>query len=269
MKFGVSIRQAPKAFTDAALKCSEIDYVEIASEYFLYRNDYISRKTLETIFSQKEVASHGYSLSLLDPTVWKEDRLTPYKKFLKEYPLLNLSDHYAISSWNGKNLGSLTPAPVCDAATLLIKKRLGLIDKELQIPFLLENVASPFLLDKKQNSFVDQFPEVLKDSKAKMLLDLSNLVANEINFGISADQELEKLTHVEIGEIHLAGGHIDRGFYRDSHSDDILPRSWELLKKISPYLNDETLILVEREQNHPPFEETMKEVNLAKRTLGL
>jgi uncharacterized protein (UPF0276 family) len=264
MKFGLSIRHCPEAILKEIVKLDCIDFVEIAAEEFIYRNDYICRKKLDFIHNHKPVAVHSYSLSLLDPRIWQEDRLNIFKKFFQQNSYLAWSDHYAVSSWKEKNLGSLTPAPVCDKASQLIIDRINLINRAFpDVLFMIENAAAPFLFEGVVST-VDHFPEFIGQTKSKMLLDLSNLVANELNFGISAKNELKKIRETPIGEIHLAGGTWDRGFYRDSHASSVENMSWDLLREIAPKLDPETLILIEWEQDHPKIETLIREVNHAK-----
>ena len=251
MKIGVSLRQAPKEYADGALHSSLVDFVEIAAEEFTFRNDSIAQSRLKQITDKKPVSVHSYSLSLLDPRPWNELHIKNYFNFIRSYNFIAASDHYAISSWTGQHLGSLTPAPTGKEANQLLKERLEIIKKEIpHIPFLIENVAVHLY-------------DALSGTHAKLLLDLSNLVANEINFGVSAEDELDRLKGLEIAEIHLAGGHWDNGFYLDSHSSPTTKRSWELLSKIAPRLSKESLILIEREQSHPSWETIEREIEYA------
>lgn len=262
MQIGVSIRHAPHAFVEQALQSPVVDFVEIAAEEFLFRKDAGSQGRLKKILSSKSVSVHSYSLSLLDPQPWNEKHVGPFFEFIRSHPFLCASDHYAISSWKGRHLGSLTPAPVGPEANELLKLRLARIHRELRSkPFFLENPAAPFhFASTGPASFVDHLPQALAETHTQLLLDISNLVANELNFGVVAEAELERLQDVPIGEIHLAGGHWVNAFFLDSHSTEVAPRSLELLERLMPRLSEGTLVLIEREQNHPSWELLEQEI---------
>lgn len=272
MKFGVSVRHAPDTFLEAALRSPAVDYIEIAGEEFAFRADLRSKQKLKRLLDSKPAAVHGYSLSLLDPAPWSEKRISTYFTFVRSHPFLNLSDHYAISSWNGRHLGALTPAPTGGAANAVLQSKLSRISSELpDLPFLLENVAAPFIVNRSPatNSLVAHFSSALAGTHASLLLDLSNLVANETNFGIDAEDELKQLSNLPIKEIHLAGGTNDNGFFRDSHGSPVNDRTWQLLKLARDYISDECLVLIEREQNHPDWKLIEGELNNARRIIGV
>ncbi|WP_186645369.1 multinuclear nonheme iron-dependent oxidase [Fluviispira vulneris] len=270
MKIGISLspQHVSTDYFDKALTHPEIDFVEIAIEGFIYRKDYKAKETLTKILENKPATAHGYSLSLLDPKPWDSNKLILHEEFLNKNSFLAWADHYALMSLDGIGFSSLTPAPMGQEAENLLNTRLDLLESKIPLcPFYFENPAAPFLMD-YQKSGVEIFAKCFKNRKSKMLLDISNLAANEINFNISADREFEILAGVEIGEVHLAGGDWVENFYRDSHSSSVTERSWELLKKYKNIFSDETLITIEREQNIPPFEDILKETRRARTILG-
>ncbi|KAB8040839.1 DUF692 family protein [Silvanigrella paludirubra] len=271
MKIGISLspQHVPKEYYEKSLKHPEIDFVEIAIEGFIYRKDFKAKETLQKILDHKPATAHGYSLSLLDPSPWEDNKLELHEKFLNSNSFLAWADHYALTTLDGIAFSSLTPAPIGIEAENLLNKRLSIIESKItSCPFYFENPAAPFLME-HQNSAVNIFPKCFKGRKSKMLLDISNLVANEINFGISADMELEKLNGVSIGEIHLAGGEWHENFYRDTHSSPVNKRSWDLLKQYRSIFEENTLIVIEREQKIPPFEETLEETRRVRSIFGI
>jgi len=270
LKIGISLspQQVPKEYFEKALNHSEIDFVEIAIEGFIYRKDFKAKETLRKILDHKPATAHGYSISLLDPTPWDNNKLYLHEQFLNSNPFLAWADHYALTTLDGIAFSSLTPAPSGIEAENLLNFRLSIIESRItSCPFYFENPAAPFLME-HQNSTLDIYQKCFKGRKSKMLLDISNLVANEINFGISAEMELEKLNGVSIGEIHLAGGEWYEDFYRDTHSSAVNKRSWDLLKKFRTIFDENTLIVIEREQKIPPFEETLEETRRVRTIFG-
>ena len=270
MRFGVSVRHAPSAFLEGALQSSAVDFIEIAAEDFIFRKDILNQRKLARLLAAKPVSVHSYSLSLADPQPWSDGRMGLYFEFLRCHPFLNVSDHYAVSSWRGRMLGSLTPppAPTAELFATALEKLSRLKGAVPQLSILVENTAAPFVREARPPSLVEGLIPLLQQSGAGLLLDLSNLVANEVNFGVQAEEELERLTGVLIGEVHLAGGSWERGFLRDSHASPVAERSWELFRRILPRLSSETLVLIEREQDHPHWSELEKEIHYARALAG-
>lgn len=271
MKFGITLstRRAPPTYVTDALRSSRIDFVEIPVESYLYRTDSLAKAELKRILEAKPATAHGYSLSLLDPAPWSNDRLARHASFFEPGRFLAWSDHYAVTSWMGRKFSALTPAPCFPEAVQLLRERLALIQSQVpQLPFYLENPAAPFLLG-DQTETLSAFSAALTGSAAGMLLDVSNLVANEINFGIPAEEELERVKHLKIGEIHLAGGHWHGTFFRDSHASPVGKRSFELLARLRDQFTQTTLLTIEREQNHPEFSEIEKEIDHARYVCGV
>lgn len=253
MKFGLSIRSANQDFINKSLDSDKVDFVEVAIEDFIFNRDYKSNSLIEKISNSKLISIHSYSLSILDPESMAFQHLNLYSSFIQKFKAAMWSDHFTITSWKGKNLGSLTPGPTNNAGITLAKNRIQMIHhQDIICPFILENSAIPFIVEKKPSTLCPLF-EVTKNTDCGVLLDLSNLVANEINFNINIEEELEHVDWCKVKEIHLAGGEWDTGFYRDTHGSPVNEKSWQLFKKIKPFLDDEVLILIEREQNHPDF----------------
>jgi uncharacterized protein (UPF0276 family) len=248
MKFGLSIRHWSDPQIEKVLNHPDVDFVEIAAEDFLYRSDVIAKRRLDWIHNHKPVSVHGYTLSLFDPEPWSPDRLELHQNFFSSHDYLALSDHYAISSWRGRWLGSLSPAPTQVEAQQIAIERLETIQSQIpDVPFFLENVAAPFLVPNQTSTF-EAFSQITSKTRTKVLLDISNLEANQTNFKISAEEELRKFATLPVGEVHLAGGERDGGFFRDSHSTAVSPTSWQLFSKIKSRLPEDTLVLIEWEQ---------------------
>ncbi len=246
MKFGLSIRNAPSDYFEHALESSKVDFVEIAIEDFLFRRDFLIREKLDNIVKRKPVSVHSYTLSILNPESFSFNDLDIYLNFIERLKPIQWSDHFTISSWRAKNLGSLTPGPINNDSLKLVTDRLTKIkNSTLSCPFILENAALPFLLEEDSLTLKALF-QVAKESQTGVLLDLSNLIANQINFKIPIEKELECVDWNLVKEIHLAGGEWDKGFFRDTHGANISADSWELFKTIKSNLRPDVLVLIER-----------------------
>jgi uncharacterized protein (UPF0276 family) len=99
-----------------------------------------------------------------------------------------------------------------------------------------------------------------------LLLDLENVHANARNHGYDPVAYLESLPLERAVEVHLAGGVEHDGIYADTHSRPVPEESWTLLQWLVARTSLRAVI-IERDNDLPPFEELLIEVNRASRML--
>jgi uncharacterized protein (UPF0276 family) len=134
------------------------------------------------------------------------------------------------------------------------------------LPLLLENIAYPFALPGAEMSEADFVRAVIEETDAGLLLDLENVHANARNHGYDPIEHLESLPLERVVEVHLAGGVERDGAYVDSHTNPVPEASWSLLQWLSPRAPIRAVV-IERDDNLPPFVELLAEVRRAKEVL--
>lgn len=93
---------------------------------------------------------------------------------------------------------------------------------------------------------------ILENSNAKLIVDISHLVIDCINIGVSPDIFLGCICWDKVAEIHLSGIIEGRdGTLHDGHGNEVDIRSWELFKKVLELnlLNDNTFINIEHSES--------------------
>jgi uncharacterized protein (UPF0276 family) len=106
--------------------------------------------------------------------------------------------------------------------------------------------------------------EVLRDTPHGLLLDVTNLYANTVNHGGDPVAMLDALPLERVVQLHFVGGRWQDGVFVDSHSQPTPPEIWALMDEVlarAPVRG----VLLERDENLPPFSELAAELEHARR----
>ena len=127
---------------------------------------------------------------------------------------------------------------------------------------LIENPALYMPLDcheLTENEFLD---ELVRRSGCGLLIDVNNVFVSANNLGFNAQDYLEAIPGVAIGEIHLAGHAADARYGErlliDTHDAPICEAVWRLYEGLIERVGPKAT-LIERDDNIPPFAELRRE----------
>jgi uncharacterized protein len=163
--------------------------------------------------------------------------LSMMDRLRQDWPFCWYSEHLQFQTTldaNGVavNTGTPFPLPPTKEAADLVAGRAASIQERYGVPFLLENPVH-YLPDLPSDAEVgDEFglmARIIARSGCGQLLDLHNLYCNAINFGFDAISALDRIRLDRVGEIHIAGGSWQEGFYTDAHNGRVPERVWTLL----------------------------------------
>jgi uncharacterized protein (UPF0276 family) len=99
-----------------------------------------------------------------------------------------------------------------------------------------------------------------------MLLDVTNLYINSVNHAYDPLAFLDHVPMNRVVQLHFAGGHEINGQLVDSHSSAAPPEVWSLLDEVVRRTPVKGVIL-ERDENLPPFAELAAEIQRAREIL--
>jgi len=114
---------------------------------------------------------------------------------------------------------------------------------------------------------------VLGATQAPLLLDLNNLYANAVNFGILPLDLLTSFPLERVVAVHLAGGQwvtASTGERRllDDHRHDVSEDVFELLTEVGARAPQPLVVLIERDGAYTPFPFLLAELAKARRALA-
>lgn len=185
----------------------------------LYQDVFISEKLMPVI-NDKRIISIGFHLS--------GNRYENIGKF-------GLTSHYKASKIAEEN------------CIRFINQVESLTKKEVWIEnanFYSENIIE--IIDNWRS-----VARILENSNAKLIVDISHLIIDCINIGISPNIFLGCICWDKVSEIHLSGIVEGRdGTLHDGHGNEVDIRSWELFKDILSLnlLNNDTFINIEHSE---------------------
>jgi uncharacterized protein (UPF0276 family) len=102
---------------------------------------------------------------------------------------------------------------------------------------------------------------VLERADAQLLLDVNNVFVNSKNHGFEPRAYIDRLPLHRVVQIHVAGHHVRKdALIIDNHGEPIRDEVYELLDYTLRKVGREVPVLLERDQNLPPFQELVVEV---------
>ena len=251
---------------DVLLHRDRLDCLEIIAEHYVNRTPRAERE-LSELEAAFPLVPHGIGLSFGTDAPLDADHLRAVARLVERLGPPWFTEHLAYTEAHGWDVGHLAPLPLTRDAVDAVCRNVRLWRDTVGVPLLLENIATIVVLPGELTEA--QFTtEVIERSGCGLLLDLHNLHTNAVNHGFDPFELLEALPLERVGQIHLAGGHEDEEGYRyDSHSAPPPEPVWELLRFVAARASLNAVIL-EWDQEQPPFEVALREVDRARAVLA-
>ena len=243
------------------------DFLEITIEHFL---DATEARTdeLRLLARHFPLAPHGLNLSLGSAEGIDRGYVEKVAAFLRSLDPAPpwWSEHIACTRTDGIDIGHVSPLPFTREAVDVVCRNLREVQKIIDLPILLENITAVVEFPSGEFSEGEFLAEIAERSGCGLLLDVTNLHANAVNFRRDSVRELERLPLDRVTQLHFVGGHWEDGLLIDSHSRPTMPEVWDLMNEVLKRCPVKGVIL-ERDENLPPFEELAAEMRQA-RELG-
>lgn len=210
---------------------------------------------------------HGIGLSLggaegIDPA-----RLEHFARIVELARPPWISEHIAFTRAGGVDVGHLTPLPFTREAVDMVARNVAALRRRIpDVPLLLENIAYTVRLPGAEMTEAEFVTAVVETADCGLLLDLENVHANATNHGYDARTFLEALPLERVGEVHLAGGQWVDDRYADTHTRAVPEESWALLEWLVQRVRVPAVV-IERDDELPPFLELLNEVDRAREIL--
>lgn len=260
-RLGVGVSYRAVWGSDVLLQRDRLDCLEVIAEHYLDRTPRAERELAE-LGAAFPLVPHGIGLSFGTDAPLDPDHLRKVARLVERVGPPWFTEHLAYTEAHGWDVGHLAPLPLTREAVDAVCRNVRLWREAVGVPLLLENITKMVVLPGELSEA--QFTtEVVERSGCGLLLDLHNLHTNAVNHGFDPFEFLETLPLERVGQIHLAGGREDEDGYRyDSHSAPPPEPVWELLRFVAARTELNAVIL-EWDQEQPPFEVVLREVEKA------
>ena len=260
---GLGFREQFRA--DVFLHREKIDFLEIAADHYFdaQPSKLEELKLLEAHFS---LVPHSLDLSLGSAEGIDEAYLEKLADLVESVDPPWFSDHLCFTKSGGVKIGHLAPVPYTSEALKVFVRNISLVKKRIKTPFILENITYLMRFPSSEMSEAEFIRKVLEETDCGLLLDVTNLYINSVNFGYDWRVFLDRLPLERIVQLHFVGSR--RGGKRliDAHADRTETEIWEVFREVNNRCGIKGAIL-ERDENLPPFAEILEEIETA-RTLS-
>ncbi len=245
-----------------------VDFVEIISENFMGAGGR-PLYTLDKVRERYPVAMHGVSMSIGSADGLKDDYLARLKQLADRIDPLWVSDHLCWTGIDGFNAHDLLPLPYTAEALDLAAANIALAQDLLERPLLIENPSSYI-------SFADDvmpewtfLAELAERTGCYLLLDINNIHVSATNHGFDAMTYIDEIPASRVRQIHLAGHSAGRdGLLIDTHDHPVPAPVWALYAKAIRRFGD-VAVMIKRDDDIPPLEELIAELDIARRLAGV
>ncbi|MFT3774223.1 MAG: DUF692 domain-containing protein [Minicystis sp.] len=242
------------------------DFVEVVAEACFASP--AARREAVALARVWPVVPHGVKLSLGSAEGIDVDRAKRLGALARELASPVITEHVAFVRAGGREIGHLTQVPFTREAVRVVAKNVAAARRHLpDVPFHLENAAWTFRWPGDEIDEASFYAEIVAATGCELLLDLGNLYANAINAGADPVAVLDAYPLEHVAMIHIAGGVTEDGFYFDTHAHAVPDPVFDLLARVVARIGPVPVVL-ERDDEFPPFERLRAELGRAKEILG-
>ena len=238
---------------------TEIRWLEVHPENYVQRGGRF-RQLLERARETWPIVTHGLTMGFGAAEPADAAYMTALREFLHGIGTPWHSEHLCFSGADGVMLHDLIPVPFGPEGVRIAVDRIREAQDALDLPVALENISYYADAGPREMEESDFLLEVLERSNALLLLDVNNVFVNSRNHRFDPKAYMDRIPVERVVQIHVAG-HLTRkdGLIIDTHGEAVRQEVYDLL--------DHTLrrtgpvpVLLERDQNFPPWEELVSEV---------
>ncbi|HTD29385.1 MAG TPA: DUF692 family protein, partial [Xanthomonadaceae bacterium] len=182
-----------------------IDLLEVVADD-CYRASARELRALSTLAAQVPITLHGVSMGLAGSEPIATSRIEGMARLVEALQPDSWSEHLAFVRAGGIEIGHLAAPPRTqrnvDAALANIQRATRLVGRAP----LLENIATLIEPPASTLDEAEWITNIIDGADAGMLLDLHNLYANALNFGMDPMELMLRLPLHRVRAVHLSGG---------------------------------------------------------------
>lgn len=239
-----------------------LDWLEVVTENFLGIGGK-RRAMLDRLRADHPIVLHGVSLSIAGSDPLDEVYLRGLRELADRVEPEFVSDHLCWTALGGHQSHDLLPVARSERVLEHVCARIARVQEMLGRRLTLENASVYVAFRGDEMSEAEFFRDLCRRSGCGMLLDVNNLYVNAQNLGIDPLTYLAALPRECVDYMHLAGHAVLPDVRIDTHDADVPDPVWDLFEIATRRFPDAGVI-VERDDNLPPFDELRAEVERAR-----
>jgi uncharacterized protein len=257
---GVGLGLRRELAHDISQNHDAIDWLELCPENYMEIGGQAEER-LDQAIEAFPLISHGINLSIGSADPLNQDYLRKLKKLLDRVNSAWWSDHLCFTSVGGRYLHDLLPLPLTKEALTHIVERIKYVQAFIGRPFLIENISYYMSVPGAEMTEAQFLCEILERADCGLLLDVNNVYVNSLNHAFDPFEYINQLPLERVAQIHVAGHSQIDDVVIDTHGMPVIEPVFQLLRHVlaKTHVN---AILLERDQNFPPFTELIAELSV-------
>jgi uncharacterized protein (UPF0276 family) len=245
---------------------TEIDWLEFIPENYMGLGG-MAKERLETALEAFPLVSHGVNLSIGSTDDLNEAYLSELKALLDRVDAPWWSDHLCFTTIGGAYMHDLLPLPFTREAVRHIAERIKRVQDFVGRPFLLENISFYMNMPGAEMTDAQFLSEIVEQADCGLLLDVNNVYVNSVNHGFDPLDYLREIPVERTVQMHVAGHKRIGEYVIDTHGAALIEPVYELLRWVLARTKVHG-VLLERDQNFPPFAELLSELKMIRTIAG-
>ncbi len=271
MQDRVGMGWRPEIATGILSNLDRIDVLEVIAEDFYKSRAGMS--ALKSLARQAPVTIHGVSMGMASVSPVDRKRLEKMARLVDYVQPESWSEHLAFVRAGDIEIGHLAAPPMTADTIESTAVNMDTAKALVGVTPLMENIATlikPPASDRDEPAWIS---ETITVANGELLLDLHNLYANSINFGLSPTEFLCKLPAKRIHGVHISGGqwidadHAGQKRILDDHLHDPPDPVYELLAQLASICPNRLTVILERDGDYPPMEHLLAQIDRARSAL--
>ena len=259
---GIGIGYREHFKSELFLNRETVDFLEIIGDRYLDSNQYL-RGELELLAANFPLIPHFINLSIGSAEGIDTDYLSKLAKLVKQVNPPWWSEHLCFTKAGGIDIGHLSPLPYTKEAIDIVCRNIKQVQTYIDTPLILENITYMVSIPGGEMTEAQFIGEIAEKTDCGLLLDITNLYINSTNHNYDIKEFLSQLPLERVVQLHFVGGYSYDGILIDSHSESTPAEVWQLMKQVTSSTNVNGIVL-ERDENIPPFNELTRELQQAR-----
>lgn len=261
IRVGIGFR--PEFRADLFLHQDKIDFLEITSDHYLDAKP-AKLEELKLLKEHFPLIPHSLELSLGSAEGIDENYLEKVAELVEFIAPEYFSDHLCFTKSGAVKIGHLAPVPYTREAIKVFVRNISQVKKRIKTPLILENITYLVQFPSSEMSEAEFITKILEETDCGLLLDVTNLYINSVNFGFDWRKFLDEIPLERVVQLHFVGSHKSGKRLIDAHANRTEKEIWEVFREVCARCDVKGAIL-ERDENFPPFAEILDELDEARR----
>ncbi|MET3129921.1 uncharacterized protein (UPF0276 family) [Oxalobacteraceae bacterium GrIS 1.11] len=252
----------------------QIDALEVvADEHF--RADARQLRALRSLAATRPLMLHGVTMGLASTIPVEARRLERMARLIGAIEPASWSEHLAFVRAGGVEVGHLAAPPRTAQSVAGAIANIRHAARVTGSAPHMENIATLIAPPASSMDEAQWLGAIVDGANVPLLLDLHNLYANAVNFGLEPAALMLRLPLRRVHSVHISGGRwIDepgsvppRKRLLDDHVHDVPPAVFALLTLLARQVPHALTVILERDGHYPTFGHLLDQLNQARAAL--